>query len=153
MPVTETMRSQMPPPSVRILRKKRHYELTNAVPVRNSDKLRLSVQVPAGLHAVLLLLGSDGELRQVANAAASGSPQLMAFPEKADEVAPVTGAPGTEVVLAIGFRSEPPDLAVLKSLLADGTAWPALPADSVLRLTPTEVAVDQTSRNLGDPET
>ena len=67
--------------------------------------------------------------------------------------APLVGSPGTELVLAIGWRSALPNLGELNGLLGDNPALPALPPDSVLRLTPLGVAVDQTSRNLGDPET
>jgi hypothetical protein len=88
----------------------------------------------------------------LAQAAASQSPQSMAYPATADMAAPLVGKAGTEVLLALGWRSAPPDLSELKSLLGDGTAWPALAPDSLLRLTPSEVAVEQASRNLGDPE-
>ena len=152
--VAEGNASQVAAPSlrVRILRKQRYCDLADAVPVRTGDKLQISVRVPAGIHSLLFLLGSDGDLQMLAMMAAAESPQSMAYPANADMAAPLVGAPGTEVVLALGWRSAPPDLAALKSLLADGASWPPLPSDSVLRLTPAEVAADQTSRNLGDPE-
>ncbi len=101
---------------------------------------------------MLLLLDSDGHLRTLAKVAASTAPQTMAYPAAADMAAPLVGTPGTELLLALGWRSGPPELSELKNLLGDGGAWPVLPPDSVLRLTPSEVAVDQTARNLGDPE-
>jgi hypothetical protein len=114
--------------------------------------LQISVRVPAGIHGLLLLLGSDGHLQTLAEAEAGESPQSMAYPPQADKAAPLVGSPGTEVLLALGWRSAPPDLDELQGLLGGSGPWPILPRDSVLRLTPAEVAVDQTSRNLGDPE-
>ena len=129
-----------------------HCDLIDAVPVRTGDKLQLSVRVPAGIHAGIVPPGQ--RWRPAAGGEDGGRriPSVHGFPCKGRYGAPWSVRPARKCVLALGVRLAPPDLAALKSLLADGAAWPPLPSDSVLRLTPTEVAVDQTSRNLGDPE-
>ena len=125
-PVVEDKLLQAATPTlrVRILRKQRYCELADAVPVRTGDKLQISVRVPAGINGVLLLLGSDGQVQMLAQAAASQSPQSMAYPATADMAAPLVGKAGTEVLLAPAGDLRP-DLSELKSLLGDGTAWPA----------------------------
>jgi hypothetical protein len=54
-----------------------------------------------------------------------------------------------EFVLLVGRRSGPVEPDELRGLWPAGGAWPGLPGETVLRLLPARVSVDQKARGLG----
>ena len=129
-----------------------HYvELPKAAPLRTGDAFQVVVEAPAALHVSLFLFTSEGRLQLLtAWEPASGEAERR-FPASEDQAAPLKGAAGTEFLLACGRRSGPVGLDEVQSVWQAPGPWPALPGESVLRLAPEKVTVEQRGRDVGAP--
>jgi tRNA A-37 threonylcarbamoyl transferase component Bud32 len=142
---------------VGVWRGERYVAVVDAVPVSTGDRLAVTAKLPAGQHVGLFQIGSDGKLTELARRAPGDSAALR-YPRGREEATVLVGAAGTEVVLVCGRRSGPVSVAGLRSLLPAQGAWPALPAGSVLALSPAGPRVVQRERAFGptvhqpDPE-
>jgi serine/threonine protein kinase len=144
--------------SVRVWRQGRYRALTAVAPARTGEELEIQADLPAGVHAGLFV-HSDGGLRRLASWLPAESPRRVRYPEDFGQAVPLTGAPGTELVLLVCGRSARAiDEQELQSLGGVGSKLPPLPGATVLRLERDRVVVEQSSRDLGpargrpDPE-
>jgi hypothetical protein len=144
--------------SVRIWRARRYVDLVDAVPVKKGDEIRIQTMAPADMHAALFAINQAGQVRLLAQRAPAPQDAPLAFPEAANLAAPLAGKPGNEFILMCARRTSPVPPEHVSELLGKIQAWPMLPLDSVLGITPEFVKVQQAGRDLGpvverpDPE-
>jgi tRNA A-37 threonylcarbamoyl transferase component Bud32 len=132
-------------------------ELSHAVPLLNGDEVQFTAQISPRQAARLVLINSQGELQLLREVRPQPGTWNLAYPAE-EFAAPLQGAAGTEgAFIVVGQDAVPID--ELQQLWADsGTEWPALPEHAILRVTETNVVVDQSGRDLGaavrkaDPE-
>lgn len=147
--------------TVRLFRKNQFRDLKSAaalaaaVPLRGGDELRISVLVPARLHASLYWIDSSGQVTHLADA---GPGEVLAYPAGAGEFKQLAGQPGTEAILACWRRSSPIGDDELRQLWGARQPWPALPRETVMEFDENGVETVQRGRPLGpsgfhsDPE-
>jgi eukaryotic-like serine/threonine-protein kinase len=143
---------------VRVGRVKKYLDLVDCVPINEGDPIRVEAVAPAGLHAMLLDRSSSGKIAMLAGSDAGNADRPLTFPAVAGKAVKIAGPAGNELILLCARGSEPPKLDDLRGLLDECAAWPMLPADSVLSLSPSGAKVLQKGRDLGslvdraDPE-
>ena len=145
-----------PDPRLRLLvwNGQRYGDVIRHLPLETGDEVRLETERPAGFHAVLLWIDSDGIVHELLVAEAGAE---MVYPASGHAV-PIKGRPGTELILLCARRGGPVDIERLRDTLAGVRDWPALPGSSVLRLGRDGVTVENTGRGPGaarrrdDPE-
>jgi tRNA A-37 threonylcarbamoyl transferase component Bud32 len=125
-------------------------DLTEQLPLCTGDQLQVVALVPTGLHASLFLLNGAGELEHLADLSAASPDRVLRYPAQEEQVAPLTGPPGTECLVLCGRRSGPVTVDEVRGLWDDGP-WPALPDLTVLRLEPDGVRAEHHGRDLGSP--
>lgn len=132
-------------------------ELSHAVPLLNGDEVQFTAQISPRQAARLVLINSQGELQLLREVRPQPATWNLAYPAE-EFAAPLQGAAGTEGAFIVVSQDAVP-IDELQQLWADsGTDWPALPEHSILRVTETNVVVDQSGRDLGaavrkaDPE-
>lgn len=128
----------------------RFRELTSVAPVRTENNLRIAAQIPAHMHYTLILLSSEGQLEELARGETGDTPADAVFP-RVGKALPVTGPPGTEVIMICGRASKPLGVEELRRIWPDSGQLPQLPEMSVLRGGPQGVEVEQRGRGLGSP--
>jgi serine/threonine protein kinase len=137
--------------SVRVWRQGRYRALTAVVPARTGEELEVQAEVPAGVHAGLFAY-SDGGLRRVAAWAPASSPRRVRYPESPNQAVPLTGEPGTELLLLVCGRSARAiDEQEVRALSGVGSKLPTLPGPAVLRVERDRVVVEQAGRDIGPP--
>lgn len=136
----------------------RYLRLADATPLKNGDRLRLTARLPADHHAALFLLTSEGQWKLLSQLAPTDNAPgeataILRFPADEDQAAPLSGPPGTEVVVACGRRKGPITLADLQDVLPTTTPqpWPALPDMTVMLADASEVHVLAQGRDFGPP--
>jgi hypothetical protein len=124
--------------SVQALRGKHFVDLSDAVPIRSGDKLRVRLNIPADMRMELFLLDSEGKLQSLWVEPPQKEARVVMFPAEGKAV-PLQGPPGTEVFLACGTLapSLPKDL--FSTLLEAPAPWPKLPDGAVLKVVGSEV--------------
>jgi serine/threonine protein kinase len=133
---------------VRAWRGKEGGDLLNLVPLRPGDQVRVEAKVPAGCHATLFLLTSQGQYRELA---VQTQDAALRFPPEQEKSSPVQGAEGTEVWLLCVRRSQPVHVTELASWLPP-ERLPAMPGETVLELRPEGLEVLQRSKDVGTPQ-
>lgn len=136
--------------AVRAWHSGRYVDLTDRVPLRTKAELEVRAEAPAGMHLSLFVVNGTGNLKLLATYAPRDTAGALRFPEAVGESAPLTGPGGTEMILVCGRRSGPVTEEELRSHWGAANPWPALPDESVLRLTPDRIVVEQRGRDLGD---
>ena len=136
--------------SVTVGRKRRLCELTDAVPLRNHDEIRIRASVPPGLYVAMFWSGSDGRLRLLATMDPATTRTTLNYPANERDASPITGSQGTECVLVCARKDKAIDVDAVQSLWGD--PLPPLPKSSVLRLRPDRVVEEDPSRDLGEPQ-
>ena len=119
---------------VQVHRDSRILELKDAVPLQTGDRLVIRCDLPRGFHASIFWFDTEGRLAELTPALrSSGEPsdQLLYPPEG---VVPLTGPPGTELVLVCGSRSKPVGRSEVEGLLTGGRPLPPLPGGHTLSL-------------------
>lgn len=130
----------------------RFLPLHAAAPLQSGDRIQLVATIPPGVFSTVFLVSSTGQVRELASAEAAATEQTIRFPTGENQVVPLTGAPGTEVLLVCGRRGSRVQAAELEALLRE-LPWPRLPEYSILRMTKDRVEVEQAGRDLGSPQT
>jgi tRNA A-37 threonylcarbamoyl transferase component Bud32 len=141
----------LPRLGVRVWRASRYLDLLDAVPVHGGSELRVEITIPARMYGTLFLVNGQSRLFRLQDVTAAYQPQPMHYPQADNRSAPLEGPPGSEFVLACVRKAGPPEASMLQEWLNSGKPLPALPAQSVLRLRPGGVRVEQHGRDLGTP--
>jgi hypothetical protein len=138
---------------VQVCRGNELFELRDAVPLVTGDRLLVRCDLPRGLHASLFWFDTEGtltELTPVAINSAVSRDQLL-YPHPPNGLVPLTGPPGTELVLICARRSGPVDRADLEKLFTRGRPLLPLPRNVVVRWDLDEFRVEML-RGVGKPE-
>ena len=139
------------PLRVEVWRNDRWLNVIDATPLADGERVRVRADVPPGYAAKLFLFDAEGNLTGLAELAADHRQQTLEYPGPGQAV-PLTGKPGTEVVLVCARRSDPLTLEELRGAWGEEGAWPPLPAKSVLQVTSKGVESLSTGRGFGPPE-
>lgn len=126
-------------------------ELTHAVPVINRDEVRVEGEAAAGTAAMLVFINGAGELSVLRQQEATRDAQAVVFPD-AQSLAPITGDPGSEVLMLITAARLPTPEELQTWWRSTSPQWPALPEFSVLRVTDTGITSEGSGRDFGDPK-
>lgn len=137
---------------IEVTRGQRFFDLTEMAPLETGDRIRIRSKIPARLHVTLLLLTSEGVVKELCTNEPSNVETTLHFPPLAWQTVPLVGPPGTEVVFLIGRRDKPFTLADIRQLCGDLGRFPELPPLAVLTADESEVYLQQTDRDLGAPE-
>jgi serine/threonine protein kinase len=130
--------------------------LDSALPLRTGDKLHLECAVPAGVQAALFWFDSEGKVHALTEAeVVRGVLEYPAWPA----LVPLTGPPGTELILVCGSRSGKPSREGVQGVLlfedqkeGGGGPLPRLP-DGVKAVLVSEQRVRVIAlRDVGAPE-
>ncbi len=138
---------------VRVWKSGRYHPLEDVDSLRTGDKVQVHAKVPDGMHIALVLRSTEGQLRvlpvgqPIARKSGRG---VVNYPDR-DHGVPLSGPPGTEFVLLCGRRDRPVTLDDVRPFFSARAPWPALPAQSILRMTPNEVTFVQRGRDFGAP--
>jgi hypothetical protein len=109
--------------------------LNRSVPVYSDDRWQLSGRVPAGMHVSLFTFDSAGRLRKLDRCEVQhGKEADQVYYPSQYFAAPLSDLPGTEVVLLCARRSKPVELEDIADLFEEGSPWPAIPAQAIVRL-------------------
>jgi tRNA A-37 threonylcarbamoyl transferase component Bud32 len=135
--------------SVRVWREGRYRALNAVVPVHTGEDLEVQAELPAGVHGALFLWSADGRLRRLAVWTPAESPRRVRYPQDEGQAVPLTGAPGTEVLLLCVRAPGPVELAEVRGAGEGMRGVPLLPSATVLRLERERVLVEQAGRGLG----
>jgi eukaryotic-like serine/threonine-protein kinase len=136
--------------SVRVHRDGTDGDFTNLAPLRIGDEVRIEAPVPAGNHATLFLLTTQGQWQELAVRTATPERGTLRFPAEQEKVVPVKGSGGTEILLVCFRRAQPVRLAELQSWLT-AEAPPPMRSESVLELGPDGVEALNRTRDFGAP--
>ena len=128
----------------------RFIDIADAAPLRNGDKLHVRLKMPAGLFISLFLIDGRGQLHDLVVPSSRSQDQEIAYPSPGKAVT-LTGAAGTEVLLACAARDQPVTREALLPLLGPQSPWPKLPALAILKLENDKVTSAQASRDFGPP--
>lgn len=131
---------------------RRFLPLDSAASPRTGDQVKIEVDAPLDTEVALVLWNSEGELTELGRLSADSRSRRFRYPVEEGTAVPLTGSPGTEVLLLVGTRRGSLDLQELKATPPFNQPWPALPQDSVIRATARLVATVQGSRGLGKPQ-
>lgn len=137
--------------AVEVVRKKngKSFPLEDAFPVVTGNLLRMSVRVPPNRHGSLFLL-SEGKWTLLRQFEAEKAARLESFPPEVGTRVPVTGEPGTEVLVFCARRQGPIDLAAFQAMLPKLAAFPEIPGGGTF-VTFNEEGLKSWDRGLGDP--
>jgi hypothetical protein len=136
---------------VEVCREDQIFDLRDAVPLVTGDRLMIRCDLPHGLQASLFWFDTEGkltELTPVAINSADSQDQLL-YPPKG--FVPLTGPPGTELVLICARRSGPVGRAEVERLFTRGLPLSPLPRRLVVRWDRDEFRVES-PRGVGAPE-
>jgi serine/threonine protein kinase len=118
---------------VQVFRADQVFDLKDAVPLRTGDRLTLRCEVPRGLHPSIFWFDTEGKLTELAPVAVNPTESEDQVLYPAQGVVPLTGPPGTELILICARRSGPVGRAEVETLFADGRPLPPLPRSAVVR--------------------
>jgi hypothetical protein len=138
---------------VQVCRGDEYFELRDAVPLVTGDRLLIRCDLPRGLHASLFWFDTEGTFTELAPVAVdpAGSRDQLLYPHPPNGLVPLTGPPGTEVVLICARRSGPVARADVEKLFASGRPLSPLPRAMVVRWDLDQLRVES-SRGVGAPE-
>jgi hypothetical protein len=142
-----------PPYLVQVCRNDEFVELLDAIPLVTGDRLLVRCDLPRGLDASLFWFDTEGKFTELAPVAVNpaGSRNQLLYPPPPNSVVPLTGPPGTEVVLICARRSGPFARADVEKLFTSGRPLLPLPKRVVVRWDLDEFRVES-SRGVGAPE-
>lgn len=132
-------------------------ELLDAVPLKSGTLLHLEAEIPAGVSFILLSINGTGRMQQVDSFPAKTENWHWRYPEEPTEVLPLTGPAGTECLMLLGTA----DIETMKrdsvannfsTAWQEGSEWPQIASDTLLRLRGKQVTVEQTARDFGAPQ-
>ena len=133
---------------LRVWNGEKFQDLVRCLPLEVGDQLTVEADRPAGFHATLFWVGSDGKARELLSASPAQEETTMTYP-KLGQVAPLEGLPGTELILMCSRKFRPIDVTKVAETLARVQEWPALPGLSLLRLDRAGVTIENTARGIG----
>jgi hypothetical protein len=136
---------------VQVLRPKGFIDIADAAPLMNGDKLRVRLVMPAGLFISLFHIDGQGRWQDLVVLSSRSQDKEITFPLSPGKVVPLTGAAGTDVLLACAARDRPVTREALLPFLDPQTPWPKLPALAILKLENDKVISAQTARDFGPP--
>jgi hypothetical protein len=138
---------------VQVCRNDEFVELRDAIPLVTGDRLLIRCDLPRGLHASLFWFDTEGTLTELAPVAvnAAGSRNQLLYPPPPNGLVPLTGPPGTELVLICARRSGPVARADVEKLFASGRPLLPIPRRVVVRWD-LDVFRVESSRGVGAPE-
>lgn len=139
--------------NIEVARGERFIDLAELVPLESGDRVRIRSSIPAGIHATLLLLTSEGNLKELCASEPAANDTTMFFPAQPWQAVPLVGPPGTEVLFLVGRRDKPFTLADAQQACGDLGRFPGLPPLVVLTADESGVFVQRTERDFGAPET
>jgi serine/threonine protein kinase len=136
---------------VHVYRQDQVIDLKDAVPLETGDRLVIRCNLPLGHHASLFWFDTEGKLTELAPVAVSStdSQDRLRYPTKG--VVPLTGPPGTELVLICARRSGPVGRSDVEKLFTGGHPLPQLPRRAVVQWDRDDLRVEL-SRGVGAPE-
>lgn len=143
---------------VRVAHRKRFIDLVDSLPLAGGAEIYIETQAPASTYATLFLRGSSGKLELLTTAAPTQVDQSLRFPKDTGKAVKLAGPAGNELVLLLARRAGPDGADDVRQLLAGVGAWPTLPQDAAMGVSPAGIKVLQKSRDLGpvvnaaDPE-
>ena len=138
---------------VDVLHSNRYIEIGERVPLENGDLLRVTSEIPAGYHATLFLVSSEGEVRELHCAAAKkNANSRFRFPAEARTASPLTGPRGTEILVLCFCRKSAITCDSFEESCGAVGRLPSLPPMSLLTADLNGVYSSQTTRELGPPE-
>ncbi len=106
----------------------------SALPLRTGDRYSISIDVPPGMKPSIFLFDSEGILSELpAHVEPGSSSDAVSFPALG-QVVPLTGPPGTELILVVAGRDGPLLPADLQEFLTARTPLPPLPSGKMLLL-------------------
>lgn len=144
---------RLPELNIEVYDSGRYFDFAERTPLRNGDRLRISSLVPAGFHATLFYLDSDGELQELSYRPPAESPGTIRFPAETGAVVPLTGHMGTEAIFLCVSRKSKITTSDIRNRISWQGALPCLPLMTVLSADQSGVYVRQSDRGLGKPET
>lgn len=120
-------------------------------PLHQGDRIYVQARVPAHVHASLFLLSSAGKLEHLTDWPAEPKEGTRRFPLPEDQVVPLVGPAGTEVLLLVGRLDHPINLKDLREWWGKESAWPKLPAEAAWRMQKEMVGPLEGKRGVGKP--
>lgn len=102
-------------------------DLPDALPLRSGDGLEIRGHVPPGTYASLFLLDSEGQLQDLPLARGAASDAEWAYFPARGKAAPLTGPPGTVLLLLCVRQSKPIELDEVWAFFEPGQPWPTMP--------------------------
>jgi len=101
-------------------------DLPDALPLRPGDGLEIRGHVPPGTNASLFLFDSEGQLHDLPLVRDTAPDAEWAYFPAQGKAAPLTGPPGTVLLLLCARRSEPIELDEIRAFFQPGQPWPKL---------------------------
>ena len=98
--------AHVPELTVEVWETDRFLKLPDIAPVRGGDQLRITAKIPADMYYTLFLLTSEGLWEEIQVGRTTGRVTDIRYPE-AGKAVPLTGPPGTELILVCGRSSGP----------------------------------------------
>ena len=127
------------------------FELVHRAPLKTGDLLRVNCHVPMKRHISLFLVTSQGEIELLATYHHTNS-ERVSFPKEVGNAVPLTGEPGTEVIVMCGRESKPVSRDEFINMLGEGTELPMIPPATVLAADTESVFTLQHDRGFGDAQ-
>jgi serine/threonine protein kinase len=127
----------------------RYLDLVSSVPMKNGDEVKIELEIPPGTHALLLVLTSEGGLRELSRLSPATHLQQLRFPAATESAAPLTGNPGSEVLLLFASNTGEISTESLRQLPALMQAWSEIPDLTVIRATSEGVSFLQRDKDFG----
>ena len=109
-------------------------ELVDSAPLSNGDLLQIQGKIPLDYQIAILSFTSEGRIEQLEDfdVVETATFAEILFPKPGND-APLTGAPGTEVLLICGRKGRDIKPDELSGYFDGAEPWPALPPKSTVR--------------------
>lgn len=117
-------------------------------PIATGDQLQFHFRQPAGFAATLFLLDSEGVACELATYPPPPRDGSVIYPGEGRAV-PMTGKPGTELLLLCLSAGSLPSLADIEAAWPDPATWAAIPAWVTIHLDRDKVWVDRSEKTKG----
>lgn len=101
-------------------------DLSDALPLRSGDGLEIQGRLPPDAHAALFLFDSEGQLHDLPLARGTSSDAEWVYFPGQGKAAPLTGPPGTVLLLVCVRQSKPIELEAIRNLFETGRPWPKM---------------------------
>lgn len=130
---------------------KRYQAITETLPLKSGDELKIEADIPPKTYASLILWTSEGKWERLVDHPPSPEKHRIRFPDKGTVV--LSGSEGNETVLLLTSEKGPIEMEQLQQMKEFQSPWPLLSNTVVMVATEQKVNVEQpkgiTTRGFG----